>query len=289
MPTLTDTASAPKSEKGIVRLLRRSVWYVLPLVAIGSLLLAALLGGTGGAPDDGTGSTADDGPLVCAEANWDFGSVAQDTPKQSVEHDFVVKNRGDRAITIHRITTNCGCAVAESALGTIPPSGQTSVRMKLNVTGKPGLLSKDSIVFYDDGSGTDGEKQLRLTMHGTLTGSGLMLTMPKHIDFGTVNLTDKSEQRSRTFTICRYDASPLEIVSVEATIPGVTCVVLPDGRGDATESCTVKVVLDPKVFCLSKIPGQAIRGQVTRGRIEVRTKREGHDKRCIVPLNVAVE
>jgi hypothetical protein len=136
---------------------------------------------------------------------------------------------------------------------------------------------------YDD----DGAKKLQLTMHGIVTGSGTLVTMPTDIDFGSVNVKDKSEQRTRTFTVSRYDMSPLEIKSVEANVKGITCELIPPkGRAmeDALDTLTVKVILDPKVFCVNKTSGQ-----VARARINIITKREGHDKGRVVPLNVTVE
>lgn len=284
MPDTFSAANREKSrekgrEKRIVQLLTQSAWYVLPVGLVTCALIGAarMIAPSSEPPINSNTSNTDDGPLVCREPDWDFGQIKQDSPKSFV-HNFVLENRSDQVITISRITTNCGCAVADSAQRTIAPFGQSIVQVKIEVQGAPGPLSKTVTVFY----GGEDTKKLELTMHGTITASAMLTALPKQIHFGTLN-SNQSGQVSRSFTICRYDHTPLEIIAVESDVQGIEFTIsLHEHGGDIQNICDIKAVIDPKKFCQNKPPGRIL------AKVIVRTKHKDYSS-CIIPLVVNIE
>jgi hypothetical protein len=77
--------------------------------------------------------------LLVKPAAYDFGRI----PQRTVTHDFRVKNRGDRPVTIREITTSCGCTTAEIDKRTLDPGGQATLTVRFdpkkhNTIGKVG-------------------------------------------------------------------------------------------------------------------------------------------------------
>ncbi|MDZ4198299.1 MAG: DUF1573 domain-containing protein, partial [Kiritimatiellia bacterium] len=73
--------------------------------------------------------------LVCDEPTYDFGDKTENDP---VEHEFVIRNEGSRAVEIHAVRPSCGCTVANLSERMIPPGGEAKIRVALSLKGRRG-------------------------------------------------------------------------------------------------------------------------------------------------------
>lgn len=67
--------------------------------------------------------------ILVPEDFHDFGDIA---PGDVVSYDFVIANRGDAPLTIHRAYTTCGCTTAQFTAAVIPPGKVVIVTITLD-------------------------------------------------------------------------------------------------------------------------------------------------------------
>lgn len=99
--------------------------------------------------------------LVCDDPTYDFGSV-QDSV--NVEHTFVLKNEGGRALSISRVRPACGCTTAALTSNTIAPGQSVELAASLSTKGRRGPQQKAIYVESDDPA----TPQLTLQLKGTI-------------------------------------------------------------------------------------------------------------------------
>jgi hypothetical protein len=110
----------------------------------------------------------------------------------------------------------------------------------------------------------------------------MLTALPNQIHFGTLSSTGTAGPVERSFTVCRYDNSPLEISSVDADFPGVEFTIVPHDGADIQTICDIKAVVDPKKFCLDRSPGRVF------AKVFVRTRHKDYVT-LTVPVIVNVE
>ena len=75
----------------------------------------------------------------------DFGVIYEDGSPLTVEYCFV--NVSSKPVVITRITTNCGCTVAEIADSLVPPGEKGAIRIKFNPRRRSGTVDTNSFVY----------------------------------------------------------------------------------------------------------------------------------------------
>lgn len=75
----------------------------------------------------------------------DFGVVYEDGSPITVDFPFV--NVSGKPVNITRITTNCGCTVAEVVDSLIAPGGKGVIRIKFNPRKRSGTVDTNSFVY----------------------------------------------------------------------------------------------------------------------------------------------
>lgn len=104
---------------------------------------------------------ADHGPRLVAEPeSFDFGEVLQ---RKTLEKDFVLRNLGDREALIEKVSTTCGCTVAEGYGKLIAPGETTPFRVKLQTRDSRGRIEKRVLVRIKDGA-----KPLEIRLRATV-------------------------------------------------------------------------------------------------------------------------
>jgi hypothetical protein len=78
---------------------------------------------------------------------FDFGSVEQGA---TVEHVFVLANRGDGDLRLEHVKSSCGCTVAVVSARDVPPGGQGRVSVTLDTAGLHGRTAKVVTVYTND-------------------------------------------------------------------------------------------------------------------------------------------
>ncbi|OGW80795.1 MAG: hypothetical protein A3G33_00505 [Omnitrophica bacterium RIFCSPLOWO2_12_FULL_44_17] len=85
--------------------------------------------------------------IYIALPNYDFGKLPAG---QIVNHEFMVENRGNADLEIKRISTSCGCTVAEAMPQVIKPNETGKITVKFDSRGKSGKQSKTITVYSND-------------------------------------------------------------------------------------------------------------------------------------------
>jgi len=73
------------------------------------------------------------------QKNFDFGVLIEG---EKVEHTFKFKNTGSKDLIITKVSTTCGCTVADYPQDPIPPGGNGKIEVVFNSEGKHGYQHK---------------------------------------------------------------------------------------------------------------------------------------------------
>jgi len=71
--------------------------------------------------------------------NYDFGVLIEG---EKVSHVFKFKNTGNADLVITKVSTTCGCTVADYPKDPIPPGGEGKIEVVFNSMGKRGYQHK---------------------------------------------------------------------------------------------------------------------------------------------------
>jgi hypothetical protein len=99
--------------------------------------------------------------IEVAPERFDFGVI----PQKTVEHEFQVKNTGNKALEILQVTTSCGCTTAEIDSELIQPN-QTAkliVRFDPNAMAEPVTGKVKRIVYIKSNDSSNPELEIELT------------------------------------------------------------------------------------------------------------------------------
>jgi hypothetical protein len=80
-------------------------------------------------------------------ASFDFGNAL---PNKTLTKEFVVKNFGGEDLLIDRVSTTCGCTVAEGYSKVVKPGGSTTLRVKLETRNYSGRVERKVAVKSND-------------------------------------------------------------------------------------------------------------------------------------------
>ena len=93
----------------------------------------------------------------------DFGVIYEDGSPLAVDYHFV--NVSSKPVVITRITTNCGCTVAEIGDSVVAPGKRSVIRVKFNPRRRSGTVDTNSFVYT---SLSDKEPVAKLTLLGNV-------------------------------------------------------------------------------------------------------------------------
>ena len=112
---------------------------------LGVSCLVALLGAASSslAVDD----TARGPRISVSPERFDFGSVL---PDQKLTREFVVRNVGAADLLLEKVSTSCGCTVAEGYTSLVKPGKSTVLRVTLSTPPTAGRLQKSVLVRSND-------------------------------------------------------------------------------------------------------------------------------------------
>jgi len=119
---------------------------------------------------------------------FDFGEKSN---IEKVEHEFTIKNTGDALLQISRVTTSCGCTVAQPEKKELQPGESTVVKATLNLAGRVGPLTKTITVFSNDPD----NPQLTLEFKGVVK-SLIAIEPDRLVQFGEFPSDEKPEPKT---------------------------------------------------------------------------------------------
>jgi hypothetical protein len=164
--------------------------------------------------------------IVCEQLVKDFGALDSNT--QSLEHAFVLWNRGDTDLEIRDVVSGCGCATANAGEKTLRPGSNTTIRATLSLAGRKGALKKDIRVASNDPLTPQLVLQVacdvRLAVDAEPAGMNFGSVGPSQVVSRTVNVRAASNV---TFAVTSVDtsAAPSVVVETRTVEPGRTYAV----------------------------------------------------------------
>jgi len=108
----------------------------------GALVVLALLLGTTLAAEEARG------PRIRIEPeSFDFGRVL---PERTLRKEFRLRNLGDEALLIERISKSCGCTEATTEASTLAPGGSTPLLVQLTTPRAAGEVEERVLLRSND-------------------------------------------------------------------------------------------------------------------------------------------
>ncbi len=152
--------------------------------------------------------------IATEEARFDFG-VAD--PNVTIEHDFVIVNRGTADLKIDQIKPACGCTVAELDRQVIPPGERVTLHTRLSLKGRSGPQQKPIVIHSNDPENPEFELMLAGTARSPLR------LEPQAVFFGSLPIAVPGAESPTHFVdIDVDDAHAFTIRSARVDAEGVS-------------------------------------------------------------------
>jgi hypothetical protein len=124
------------------------------------VLALALVAGFASASPLAGGSVA--GPKINVEPEaFDFGKALQN---KEVKKEFVIRNIGTEDLVIERVTTTCGCTVADGYSKLVKPGQSTTMEVRLQTRSFNGRMERKVLVRSNDVSHDPLELKVQVTV-----------------------------------------------------------------------------------------------------------------------------
>jgi len=151
------------------------------------------------------------GPQLTFEKDvYDFHSVIQG---KTVAHSFTFRNTGDAAATITRVSSSCGCTVANVSDKIIPPGKSGTIKAAFDSSDFYGPVSKEVFVYL----GNQQKPAYILTMKGLVI-EELVIT-PRQVNLGSVKAGVRKEV---TVELENKGNKTVKITSLKTELPQAT-------------------------------------------------------------------
>lgn len=151
------------------------------------------------------------GPQITFDKNaYDFHSVIQG---KTVAHSFTFHNTGDAAATITRVSSSCGCTVANVSDKVIPPGKSGAIKAAFDSSDFYGPVTKEVFVYLGDQQ----KPAYILTMKGLVI-EELAIT-PRQINLGSVKAGVRKEV---TVDMENKGNKTIKITSLKTELPQTT-------------------------------------------------------------------
>jgi len=164
---------------------------------------------------------------------YDFGSISQGA---KVEHTFVIRNKGDAALTIKSVRPSCGCTAATTSASVIAPGKTGEIKASFNSANYYGAVNKTVTVDSTDAKAPSSI----LNLKGTVI-ENIQIT-PKQLNLGQVKI---DATKKATVTVSNRGSKPLNLTTVKSTLPQIAATadkkLLKPG-----ESGTLQVSITPR-------------------------------------------
>jgi len=129
---------------------------------LGSLALAAVLAAGSLTALPAASAPAAAGPRISVEPEaFDFGKVLQN---KVLHKDFVIRNIGTEDLVIDRVSTTCGCTVAEGYAKLVKPGQSTTMDVQLQTRTYNGRVERKVLIRSNDATRDPLELKVQVTV-----------------------------------------------------------------------------------------------------------------------------
>ncbi len=137
---------------------------------------------------------------------YDMGTVPNDAPG---EGEFTVYNRGTAPLVISKVSTSCGCTQGKAVDTTVPPGGQTAIKVTVDPFRIPQFTSRKTLTIMTNDPETP---QLKVDVVARVNPE--LEWEPASIDFGTV---ERGQPAERTVIIRQLQETPFDLAKIQVS------------------------------------------------------------------------
>ena len=141
---------------------------------------------------------------------FDFGSVPQG---QKVEHTYIIRNSGDKPLSIRSVRPSCGCTAAQVSTPLVQPGRITEIKVTFNSSHFNGAIRKTIVLETDDPKAPI----MMLTLQGLVTEE--ITVTPRQIDLGFLKF---NATRETHVTVINNGKRLVKLVSVSTPFPEIS-------------------------------------------------------------------
>ncbi len=198
------------------------------------LVLSALFAGTVSADSTRTGNWAE---RMFSQQEHDFGVV---TKGADIRHRIEIKNTYGEAITLHGVTSTCGCTTGELSARTLQPGETGYLELKLNTVrfSKQKSPNVDVRLSFGRSAITTVRIPVKAYIRDDVT------TSEDVVDFGVVGA---GEAATRSITVTYHGRAPWKITGVQDAGKGMTVEVSKPNRTPQGLTYNLNVTLSPEL------------------------------------------
>ena len=170
---------------------------------------------------------------------YDFGEAYSG---DTIEHNFLITNKGGKDLVIERTKTSCGCTAVtlERTPITIKSNQSTGIKVSFNTQNRKDKQTKTVHVFSNDPDRPD----LELTVKGNL--KELVVMEPKRVTFEEMV---EGKEKTETVILTNNSNQPLTLYNLSINSPNITAkLVMADNEIE-------EAVLQPSQSAQVKISG----------------------------------
>lgn len=177
------------------------------------------------------------------ELVYDFGTVKSG---EVVKHSFLIINKGKANLNINKVSSSCGCTVAEPTKKVLLPNDTSIIKVEFNSKNRSGFQKKIISVSTDDPNNSS----IQFTIQGNVSKETSSLNSNEEktnlkfkedtYDFGIINEGEKVEH---LFQFTNTGKTDLEILDVRTSC-GCTAAILSKKILKPGEEGSLKVQFD---------------------------------------------
>ncbi|MGK9368925.1 DUF1573 domain-containing protein [Melioribacter sp. Ez-97] len=185
-----------------------------------------------------------DPKIFSPEPEYDFGEIIEG---ETVNHEFVIMNKGEGKLVIERVRASCGCTAAMPTKKELEPGESAKIKVKFDSKGRYGQQFKHVYVFSNDPENSYLKLTFRANVVAKLSNqnpeSAPNIELEKNkIDFGEI---EEGALKEAAVKIKNSGKSTLVIRDIKSTC-GCTAALISSAQIDPGKENELKVKLDTK-------------------------------------------
>ena len=137
---------------------------------------------------------------------YDIGTIPND---RAAEGEFAVFNRGTAPLIINKVTTSCGCTQGKAVETTIPPGGQTAIKVTVDPFRIPQFTSRKTLTISTN---DPANPQVKVDVVARVEPE--LEWEPASIDFGVI---ERGQPAEATILIRQLQEAPLDLANIHVS------------------------------------------------------------------------
>lgn len=144
--------------------------------------------------------------IESATALYDMGTIPNDAPG---EGEFAIFNRGTAPLVISKVSTSCGCTQGKAVDTTVPPGGQTAIKVTVDPFRIPQFTSRKTLTII-----TNDPENPQVKVDVVARVEPEIEWDPASLDFGQV---ERGQAADKTIIVRQLQDAPFDLAAVRVS------------------------------------------------------------------------